>query len=239
MKASRFLWPLLLLVAIWMFAGCAWFGAERPEKPASELVREGVAAYDRGKYTDALKAFEQLKNWYPFSQYAILAELKIADSHYHLQQYPEAVAAYEEFERLHPRNEAVPYVIYQIGRCHYEQIDSVDRDQSSARKALDTFRRLVRQFPNDPYARKADSHIIICLQSLAGHEMHVGHYYFRQAQYQAARHRFLAVITQYPDVGYHHEALHYLTRCEAYRPLDTSSAEGDGVADKAKNNFTD
>ena len=82
---------------------------------AQQLAWDGMDAYDDGEYKDAIENFQKLKDWYPFSKYAILAELKIADAHYHLDQYEEAIFAYEEFEKLHPRNEAVPYVIYQIG----------------------------------------------------------------------------------------------------------------------------
>ncbi len=224
MKATHPFLTALVIIAVSIGSGCAWFSSDRPEKPAGELVREGIEAYDRGSYKAALEAFEQLKNWYPFSQYAILAELKIADAHYHLQQYPEAIVAYEEFERLHPRNEAVPYVVYQIGRCYFEQIDTIDRDQTSARKALDTFQRLIRQYPDDTYAHKASTHIVKCFQSLAGHEFYVGRFYFRQKNYQAALQRFLTVINQYPDVGYHYDALSYIARCEAYAPAPRPSA---------------
>lgn len=224
MKTANTLLPAIMVIVL-LCTGCAWFGRDRPEKPAHELVQEGVEAYDRGRYSAALKSFEQLKNWYPFSQYAILAELKIADAHYHLGQYPEAVAAYEEFERLHPRNEAVPYVVYQIGRCHYEQIDTVDRDQTAARNALETFQRLMRQFPEDDYARKAAGHVVTCLQSLAGHELYVGRYYLREKLYEAALHRFLAVITEYPDVGHHYEALRHIAQCEAYQPVEAQAKQ--------------
>lgn len=224
MKTANLLLSVLLLLVL-SSPGCAWFRKERPEKPAHELVQEGVDAYDRGKYHAALKAFEQLRNWYPFSRYAILAELKIADAHYHLKQYPEAIAAYEAFERLHPRNEAVPYVVYQIGRCHFEQIDSVDRDQTAARNALDTFQRLMRQFPDNPYARKAGTHIVPCLQSLAGHEMYVGRFYMGQRLYDAALQRFLTVITEYPDVGYHYEALSLIAKCEAYQTVPAQAQQ--------------
>jgi outer membrane protein assembly factor BamD len=212
----------VLLAASLTFTGCAWFGQEDGEKRAEELIRDGVQAYDKGNYKEALDAFGQLKDWYPFSNYAILAELKIADAHYHLQQYPEAVAAYEEFERLHPRNEATPYVVYQIGLCYFEQIDAIDRDQMPARKAMETFRRLIGQYPDAPYSRKARNHIPTCQKSLAGHEFYVGEYYFGQGLYQAALVRFLAVVTEYPDVGYHHKALIYLAECEAYQPVDPS-----------------
>lgn len=219
MKAVRFL-AIALLACTLTLPGCSWFGKGGDEKRAEELIQEGVEAYDKGNYKKALDAFVQLKDWYPFSNYAILAELKIADAHYHLQEYPEAVAAYEEFERLHPRNEATPYVVYQIGLCYFEQIDTIDRDQAPARKALETFRRLIAQFPDDPYARKAGNHIPSCYKSIAGHEFYVGRYYFGQGYYKAALERFMAVITEYPDVGYHQKALLYIAECEAYRPVD-------------------
>lgn len=218
MNIVRF-FAIMLLTSSLTLTGCAWFGNEG-EKRADELIKEGVENYDKGNYKKALDAFEQLKDWYPFSNYAILAELKIADAHYHLQEYPEAVAAYEEFERLHPRNEATPYVVYQIGLCYFEQIDTIDRDQMPARKALETFRRVIGQYPDDPYARKAQNHIPACYMSIAGHEFYVGRYYFSQGYYKAALERFTAVITEYPDVGYHQKALIYIAECEAYQPVD-------------------
>ena len=182
---------------------------------AQELAWDGMDAYEDGDYKDAIEYFQKLKDWYPFSKYAILAELKIADSHYHLKQYEEAIFAYEEFEKLHPRNEAIPYVIYQIGRCYYDQIDTIDRDQTPARKALETFQRLNQQFPDDQYARSGNEHIPKCLKSLAGNEYYIGYFYYKSKHYSAALQRFMAVLSNYPDVGYHQKALQYIAECEA------------------------
>jgi outer membrane protein assembly factor BamD len=205
----------IAFIMLFLFSGCAWFSHDKKEKPAFELAQDGTKAYDQGSYTDAIKDFEQLKDWYPFSKYAILAELKIADSHYHLSQFAEAESAYAEFEQLHPRNQAIPYVIYQAGRCYYDQIDTVDRDQTPAKKSLEVFRRLIHQYPESPYAGQARTHITKCLQNLAGHEFYVGRFYFKSKHYQAALERFKAVITEYPDVGVQYRALKYLVQCEA------------------------
>jgi outer membrane protein assembly factor BamD len=182
---------------------------------AQELAWEGMDAYEDGDYKVAIEHFQKLKDWYPFSKYAILAELKIADAHYHLKQYEEAIFAYEEFEKLHPRNEAVPYVIYQIGLCYYEQINTIDRDQTSARKALETFQRLIQQFPDDKYASSGNEHIPKCLKSLAGNEYYIGVFYYKSKHYPAALQRFMSVLSNYPDVGYHQKALSYIAKCEA------------------------
>ncbi|TES93463.1 MAG: outer membrane protein assembly factor BamD [Desulfobacteraceae bacterium] len=202
------------LISLLVVSGCAWFETKE-EKTAQELASDGMDQFNRGKYKKAIESFEKLKDWYPFSKFVILSELKIADAYYNIKEYEEAVAAYEEFENLHPRNEAVPYTIYQIGLCYFEQIDTVDRDQTSAKKALDTFNRLKKQFPVDSYTIKAQEHIKKCLKSLAGHEFYVGIFYLKNKHYKAALNRFKSVLSNYPDVGVHQTALQYIALCEA------------------------
>jgi outer membrane protein assembly factor BamD len=216
-----------LLLFTLVFSGCAWFQTEE-DKPAQELASDGMEAMNAGRYDEAIKAFEKLKDWYPFSKFATLAELKIADAYYRQGNYEEAIFAYENFENLHPRNEAIPYVVYQIGRCYFEQVDTVDRDQLSARKALETFSRLNRQFPNNAYASRVEDHMKRCLKSLAGHELYVGLYYFKARHYEAALNRFRTVLTEYPDVGVHRNAILYIALCEkilAEQEADEAPAE--------------
>ena len=201
------------LIVLLAFSGCAWFESKE-EKSAQELASDGMDQYHNEEYKDAIESFEKLKDYYPFSRYAILAELKIGDAHYHLEEYEDAIAAYENFESLHPLNEAIPYVIYQIGLCYFERIDTIDRDQGNAQKALDTFQRLQKQFPQSLYALKAQQHIKKCHQSLAGHDFYVGQFYYKSKHYKAALHRFESVLSNYPDVGVHYKALQYLTRCK-------------------------
>ena len=201
------------ILSMFLFSGCAWFQTKE-EQTAPELAADGMDEFQNGSYRNAIEAFEQLKDWYPFSKYAILAELKIADAYYHLQEYEDAILAYEEFEGLHPSNEAIPYVIYQVGLCYFEQIDTIDRDQSTARKALNTFGRLIRQFPGNPYAVKAGADTRTCIKSIAGHDFYVGLFYYKNKHYRAAMSRFESVLKNYPDVGIHLQALEYMALSE-------------------------
>jgi outer membrane protein assembly factor BamD len=210
---KRFSWWICVAAALLMLGGCSWF-RPKEEKFAQELASDGMDAYAGGDYRDAIQSFEKLKDFYPFSKYAILAQLKIADAYFHLEEWEEAIAAYQEFESLHPRNEATPYVVYQIGMSYFKQIDTTDRDQSTARQALETFSRLKKQFPESPYATKAEEHIKASLRSLVGHEFNVGLFYYKGKHYKAALGRFMAIVTKYPDVGLHHEALQYIALCQ-------------------------
>ena len=211
----------LILILLFVFSGCAWFKSKE-EKTALDLARDGMSQFNNEDYQDSIESFEKLRDWYPFSKYVILAELKIADAYYHIENYEEAVAAYESFESLHPRNEAIPYVIFQIGLCYFERMDTIDRDQTNAKNALDTFNRLKKQYPEDVYAHRAEWHIKKCIKSIAGHEFYVGLFYYKSKHYKAALSRFKSILTNYPDVGVHQQALQYLTSCEKLMTLTKS-----------------
>ncbi len=209
-----------VLVLVFLAVGCT--GNVKEEKTADQLAEEGIQAFNNERYQKAIDAFKKLRDWYPFSKHALQADLKIADAYYEMKYYEEAVIAYEEFERLHPRNEVIPFVIYRIGLCHYKRLDTIDRDQTPAKNALDAFNRLRRQFPDSEYAEKAAEAIRLCRKSLADHEMYVGRYYFKSEHYQSALHRFENVIDNYPEVGDVKAAEEYIELCRQYLKTDNS-----------------
>lgn len=202
---------LSICLCLFFLIGCGTLGGAR-EKTARELAVEGTQLYEKKRYRDALEAFGQLKEWYPFSPYVSLAELKKADTLYKMREYPQAVLAYEEFENLHPQNEAIPYVVYQIGRCYFDQMDSVDRDQQSTQKAIIVFERLILQHPQSTYADQAKDHISTCRQNLAGHELYVGRHYYKTKRYKGALKRMEVILAQYPETDAAQEAAQLLEK---------------------------
>jgi outer membrane protein assembly factor BamD len=203
MKRNRIVSSIILIVLfLWLIvelAGCSWFRKRDVTNP-DELALRGMEAYEDGDYRGALKAFNTLKERYPYSRYAILAELKIGDAHFHRKEYPEAIAAYEEFASLHPKNEAIPYVLFQIGACYYEQLETKDRDQTATREAITSFERLVQSHPTAPEASKANERIQICRELLAKNELYVAYFYYKSKHYKAALGRFEIVLSTYSDV---------------------------------------
>lgn len=218
---------LLIVISCLVMTGCGWWQKSSDEKPAEVLANEGMDSFREGKYMDAILSFEKLKDWYPFSKYAILAELKIADAQYNLEQYEDAVFSYEDFESLHPRNEAIPYVIYQIGRCYFNRIDTIDRDHEPAQKALETFKRLLSEYPNTEYTDRARMHLNACLKHLAENDFYVGMFYYKSKHYKAALKRFQSIIENYPDVGVHHDALQYMELSKQRLEEEAASSESE------------
>lgn len=214
---------IICLLAICLAAGCA--GKVKEEKTADQLADEGLLAFEKKHYQKSIDAFEKIRDWYPFSKFAMLADLKIADAYYEMKDYPEAVIAYEEFERLHPRHESIPIVIYRIGLCHYKRLDTIDRDQAPAKNALEAFYRLRRQFPDTEYAQKTAGPVLKCRESLAGHELYVGQFYFKSKHYKSALSRFENVIENFADVGDVKTAEQYIALCRQHINEDEDKNE--------------
>ena len=212
---------VLALVLALCASGCAgWFG-KKEEKSAGELAEEGAASFEAEKYDKALKSYERLRDWYPYSPHAKEAKLRIADAHFHLGQYDQALQAYQQYEQLHPNDSQIPYATYQMGMCHYERLRSIDRTQVPTRNALEVFLRLQSRFPDSQWARDAGEKIEKCRRNLAGHEFYVGEFYFKSEQYRAAMTRFETVVTQYPQVDeYTERARRYMDLCSRHLPGD-------------------
>ena len=75
-------------------------------------------------YQAAIDSFQAIIDNYPYSQYAVLAELKIADAYFEDSKYEEALSYYRDFADLHPQHEKLPYTLYQSALSYYRQARS-------------------------------------------------------------------------------------------------------------------
>ncbi len=227
---SRISWVLLLLLLLLPLAGCSTmegmfdkftFGSgdtETAEDSAQALAIKGMDAFNVGDYYEALQAFNEILDRYPFSPQAMLAELKAADCHYYRKEYLEAKMLYQEFEERHPTNEAIPYVMFQIGMCDFLRTDRIDRDITGARDAIKSFSRLLRAYPDSPYSREARARIAAAREFLVNHEYFVAVFYVRTKEYSQAIHRLKYLLSMYPDSGIAPRARALLKRLEEGRP---------------------
>lgn len=227
---SRFIALSAFLFAILTATGCGtnivqfYFGdlfgkgSSTTDKGAEQLAIQGMQEMEKKDYGDALKSFRQLKEKYPYSKYAILAELKIGDAHFYKKEYSDAAIAYEEFARLHPRNEVVPYVLYQIGMCHFLSFTTIDRDQGETQLAMDAFQRVIQSFPDSEYAQRAGKQLLECQKRIVAHEYFVGQFYCRREKYKAAKERLEKIAKSYPqaieELGYGESIREMLAQCE-------------------------
>ena len=224
------------ILSISLLGGCSiseWFATREQPKTVADLMEQGEKLFDQGRYAESGEVFQAVKDRYPYSGYAAMAEVMLADGHYERQEFEDAYIVYDDFERLHPKNESIPYVMYRKGMCEFEQITAMDREQSHAIRARREFQRLIRRFPENVYAGKAKKHLRQALLYLTEYELSVGHFYFKMGEYEAALNRYTNLIKHYPDTGYYHEALEYISKCHAKIDQEkTAEKEKPGILER-------
>ena len=195
-----------------------------PRAPVETLYNDAQDALKARNYKRAVKTFEEVESQYPYSEWAMRAQVMAAYAHYRNGDYDDAIALLGRFVKLHPSNKNTPYAFYLIALSYYDQISDVGRDQKMTQLALQALNDVIQRFPQSDYARDARIKLDLVYDHLAGKEMEIGRYYLHQHEYIAAVNRFKYVIDHYQTTSHVPEALHRLT--ENYLKL--------GVKDEAK-----
>jgi outer membrane protein assembly factor BamD len=212
-------WAILLPVVVFLLLGCSGKGIKTIQGDPEILYKQGLVQFNKREYSEALKRFEEIKSSFPDSPpYTVWAEMKIGDCHFLKKEYVEAIAAYEEFKKIHPTHEEMPYVQYQIGMAYFNQMLTLDRDQTSTMKALSSFEYLIANYPPSFFTERAKKRIGICRQRLADHEFYIGNFYYKQGRYQAAASRFEGLLERFPKVSKEDKTLFLLGK--SYVELD-------------------
>ena len=215
-----------------LLGGCLWGkrGLKEKEATLAALYEKGLALYKKKKYSRALEVLNELMGSFPGEDpYYTWAELKVADCYFFKEEYTEAISHYEEFKKFHPFHEDIPYIIFQIGLSYFNQMLSIDRDQSATRNALSNFEFLIANYPPSLFTEKARDKVKICRERLAEKELYVAKFHYKRKKYQGAKARLEVIVELYPEVDILDEALAYLGK--SYLKL--------GERDAARRVFTD
>jgi len=148
---------------------------------------------------------------YPYSTWAVNAQLMSGYSLYLQNKYTESIGTLDRFIQLHPAHRDIGYAYYLRALCYYEQIADIERDQKGTEQAMNAMREVVNRFPDTSYANDAKLKIDLCVDHLAGKEMEIGRFYQKQHLYEAAIGRFQRVVDDFQTTNHVPEALARLT----------------------------
>ncbi len=170
------------------------------EDTVQEIFESANDAMREKDYAQAIKLYSRVKDEFPFSPYAIRAELSVADAYYLDNEYVLAAEAYKDFETLHPRNEAIPYVLYQTGMSLKNSYTSIDHSAEEVTEAIEFFTRLEQEYPDTEYGKAAGEQIHACRKTLAQREIFIANVFWGMENYQAAWTRYEYVVRNFPDI---------------------------------------
>lgn len=208
----------------------AQHGQATPEAPLSATEMEARGRYEsgekqaaRGLHQDAIKEFEAIRTEYPYSRYAALSELRIADAHMQRSQYLEAIDAYRAFLRFHPSHADASYALGRVGEAYFAQIPkdfwlmppAEEKDLGHVKEAITAYQELLSRYPGASGSSDVQDQLKACRKKLADHEMYVARFYFSRGSWPGAVLRLTGLLEDYPGVGYDADALYMLAQAQA------------------------
>ncbi len=217
---QRLLAPLLLFLALTSCAHVDASGELSYAPSAEENYERGVTARERGRHIDAIKFFEHVRFKFPYSTYAALADLAIADTEFEQERYLEAVEGYQSFVRMHPSHPQADYAEFRAALSYYRDIPSSfflfppspEKDQGSVRNAYSTLARFLRDHPGSRYAPEARQLLKDARERLAKHELAVAKFYLHHDRPKATVARVERLLRDYSDTPVDCEALLLLAK---------------------------
>lgn len=190
---------VLLTVLVLVFGGCAWLRPDpTPILPAEELYQIGENELARSRFEDSRKNFRRIVERHPNSSYAPRARFLMGEAYYREAEFDKAVREFETFMAFYPRHQIADLVQYRLAMSYYDQIKPIEQDQTLAARALDQFKKLVKEYPESRYATDALGKIDVCRGRLAQKEVWIAaYYYYNQGNVVGARQRLEKVLREY------------------------------------------
>jgi outer membrane protein assembly factor BamD len=189
---------------------------------AQKNYDKGLKELEKSDWVAASKYFGFIKSRFPYSKYAVLAELRLADAEFGAEQYLEAIDSYRLFIKFHPTHEMVAngYASFRIGEAYFKQLPgdfwlfppSFEKDQSATEDAATELKSFLDKYPSSPYREKAKDIVSKVGKRLADHEWYVARYYWDRHKPMGTVLRLRRLLEQYRGVGYDEEALWLLGR---------------------------
>lgn len=218
----------LRVITIAAAMGLLLSGCSTTEKNSS--TPEGAFAiaeeYDQGeRYEEAIRRYTEVKNKFPYSNFATKAELAIADVYYKQESYAEAQVSYQMFKELHPTVPNADYVQFRIGMSYFNQLPTtIDRDLTQANDAILNLSEVIKKYPNSVHVGEAKEKRSAAIKMLAEKEEYIADFYFKRKIFDSALSRYEGLYNNYRGLGLDAKALSRAAIC-AQKTGDTPKAK--------------
>ncbi|MBK8011602.1 MAG: outer membrane protein assembly factor BamD [Deltaproteobacteria bacterium] len=182
---------------------------------AEENWKAGEAEFEDEEYLAAQRYYAFIRSKFPYSSYAVLAEVRIADCQAARGRFIEAIDSYQDFVRRHPSHKKTPYAMFKIGESYHAQIPgdwlllppSYEKDQGAVQQAEKTLGDYLKRFPNHEDAERARALLREVQGKLAAHERFVADFYKNLEKDRAYVGRLEVLRRQYAEVALTDELL--------------------------------
>ena len=207
---ARYLYVLLIAFTL---TSCSQF--QKALKSDDIKVKYEVAEklYEKGKYSKAIRLFEQIAPSYRGKAQAEKMFYMYAQALYKTKQYYTAGYQFESFTAGYPRSEKIEEASFLGAKSYYFLSPRFSLDQNDTYKALDKMQAFINNFPNSQLMPEANQLVKELREKLEKKAYEIAFQYHKTGEYfgdyNAAIKAFDNFIIDFPGTSLKEDALYY------------------------------
>ena len=198
---------LLLLVAI--FSSCNEYQKALKSEDVAVKFEMATKLYDSGKYTKAIRIFEQIAPAYRGKPQAEKLFYMFAQSYYKTKQYYLAGYQLENFVASYPKSEKREEAAFFAAECFYKLSPEYSLDQTDTNKALDKMQRFIDIYPESQFLPQANVYVKELREKLEKKAFEIAKQYNTISDFKGALKAFENFLADYPGTPFKEQALFY------------------------------
>lgn len=201
------------LIALFLLAPAISLAASAPQK-AAVAFKHAEQLQKSSRYEEALLEFQDIEKEFPYSKFAKLSKLKIADVHFDMSNYIQAQYQYQYYYDLYPKEPNSDYALYRVGFSMYKMLPkTIDRDLTNTSAVLKAWRNLLVKFPRSKHTGDILKYQKKLLFNLGQKELYIAQFYMKKKKYISAQRRLNKLFMQFPVFEKDRKALETAIKC--------------------------
>ena len=198
---------VILLVVL--FSSCNEYQKALKSEDVAVKFEMATSLYDAGKYSKAIRIFEQIAPAYRGKPQAEKLFYMFAQSYYKTKQYTLSAYQFESFVSGYPKSEKVQEAAYLGAKSHSMLSPVYSLDQTDTDKALDKLQMFIDKYPNSQYLAEANSTVKALSEKIERKVYENAKGYNTISDFKAAIVALDNFVADYPGTPFKEDALYY------------------------------
>ncbi|KVV15836.1 outer membrane protein assembly factor BamD [Flavobacterium sp. TMP13] len=200
---------------VWLFAlvvllnSCSDYQKALKSDNVATKFALATELYEAGKYSKAIRLFEQLAPSYKGKPQAEKLFYMFSKAYYNTKQYYLAGYQFESFAAGYPRSEKVEEAAYLSAKSYSMLSPVYSLDQKDTYKAIEKTQNFIDNYPNSEYIVEANATMKVLTDKLEKKSFEIAKQYNTISDYKSALVAFDNFIADFPGTMYKEDALFY------------------------------
>jgi len=200
---------LAVIALVVLFSSCSDYQKALKSDDVEVKFAAGTKQFDKGKYSKAIRIFEQIAPAFKGKPQAEQMFYMFAESYYKTKQYYLAGYQYESFASSYPKSEKHEEASFLAAKCYSMLSPVYSLDQKDTDKAIDKLQIFIDRYPDSSLLAEANAIMKELKNKIEKKNYETAKQYNATYDFKSAIVALDNFISDFPGTPYKEDALYY------------------------------